>query len=82
MIDEGQDYYIEWYSMLCEFLTNRDEVVVVCDKKQNIYSREMEWLDKRRSGVEKFRDWIELKTIVRLPEKIAGMTKEFSETFN
>lgn len=81
-IDEGQDYYIEWYSMLCQFLTDRDEVVVVCDKKQNIYSREMEWLDKRRSGVEKFSEWIELKTIVRLPEKIAGITREFSETFN
>jgi len=82
LIDEGQDYYIEWYSMLCNFLTTRDEVVVVCDKKQNIYSREMEWLDKRRSGVEKFGEWIELKTIVRLPEKIAGLTKIFSEKFN
>lgn len=81
-IDEGQDYYIEWYSMLCHFLTNRDELVVVCDKKQNIYSREMEWLDKRRNGVEKFGDWIELKTIVRLPLKIAEITKEFSEEFN
>ena len=81
-IDEGQDYYIEWYSMLCHFLTDRDEVVVVCDKKQNIYSREMEWLDKRRSGVEKFSEWIELRTIVRLPEKIARITREFSETFN
>jgi hypothetical protein len=81
-IDEGQDYYIEWYNMLCHFLTNRDEVVVVCDKKQNIYNREMEWLDKRRSGVEKFGEWIELKTIVRLPEKIAGITRVFSEKFN
>lgn len=81
-IDEGQDYYIEWYHMLCHFLTSRDEVVVVCDKKQNIYSREMEWLDKRRAGVEKFGEWIELKTIVRLPEKIAGMTRVFSEKFN
>lgn len=81
-IDEGQDYYIEWYTMLCHFLTSRDEVVVVCDKKQNIYSREMEWLDKRRGGVEKFGEWIELKTIVRLPEKIAEMTKIFSEKFN
>jgi len=43
------------------FLTKRDEVVVVCDKKQNIYSREMDWLDKRRPGVEKFGEWIELK---------------------
>ncbi|MDD3033660.1 MAG: AAA family ATPase [Bacteroidales bacterium] len=82
LIDEGQDYYIEWYNMLCHFLTNRDELVVVCDKQQNIYSRDMEWLDKRRAGVEKFGDWIELKTIVRLPEKIARITRVFSEKFN
>jgi ribosomal protein L11 methylase PrmA len=42
----------------------------------------MEWLDKRRGGVEKFGEWIELKTIVRLPEKIAGITRVFSEKFN
>ncbi len=81
-IDEGQDYYVEWYAMLCHFLTERDELVVVCDKKQNIYSREMDWLDKRKGGVEKFGDWIDLKTIVRLPERIANMTKKFSEEFN
>ncbi len=81
LIDEGQDYYVEWYNMLCHFLNSRDELVVVCDKKQNIYSREMEWLDRRRTGIGKFSDWIELKTIVRLPEKIAGMTRVFSEKF-
>ncbi len=82
LIDEGQDFCIEWYSMLCQFLTNRDEVVVVCDKKQNIYGRRTEWLDKRRSGVEKFGDWIELKKIIRLPEQIAKISVEFSEKFN
>lgn len=82
LIDEGQDYYIEWYKMLCQFLSTRDELLVVCDKKQNIYGREMEWLDKRRTGVEKFGDWIELKTIVRLPNEIAIKSKEFSEKFN
>jgi len=58
LIDEGQDFCIEWYSMLCHFLTDRDEVVVVCDKKQNIYGQTTAWLDKRRRGVEKFGDWI------------------------
>jgi len=81
-IDEGQDYYIEWYHMLCQFLTNRDELVVVCDKKQNIYGRNMEWLDKRRSGVEKFGDWIELRTVVRMPEGVAEISKRYSEKFD
>ncbi len=82
LIDEGQDFCIEWYSMLCQFLTSRDEVVVVCDKKQNIYGRRTEWLDKRRKGVEKFGDWIELKKIMRLPEQVATLAEEFSEKFN
>lgn len=81
-IDEGQDYHIEWYTMLQKFLTDRDELVVVCDKKQNIYGRSMDWLDKRRKGVEKFGDWIELKTVVRMPEGVAEITKRFSEEFN
>ena len=80
-IDEGQDYYFEWYNMLCEFLNKHDELVVVCDKKQNIYGRKLEWLDKRRSGLEKFGNWIELKTIIRLPIIIANISNQFSEIF-
>lgn len=81
-IDEGQDYHVEWYTMLQSFLKERDELVVVCDKKQNIYGRNMDWLDKRRKGVEKFGDWIELKTVVRMPEGVAEITKRFSEEFD
>jgi hypothetical protein len=82
LIDEGQDFYVEWYHMLCEFLTDRDELVVVCDKKQNIYGRELEWLDKRRSNVDKFGEWIELRTIMRLPEHVATLCEDFSAHFN
>lgn len=90
LIDEGQDFCIDWYSMLCEFLTDRDEVVVVCDKKQNIYGIELAWLDKRvgkrvdgRSRAAKFQEqWIELKKIIRLPEQVAKISQEFSEIFN
>lgn len=81
-IDEGQDYHVEWYTMLQSFLKQRDELVVVCDKKQNIYGRNMDWLDKRRKGVEKFGDWIELKTVVRMPEGVAEITRRFSEEFD
>ncbi|MGA7720483.1 MAG: UvrD-helicase domain-containing protein [Ignavibacteriaceae bacterium] len=80
-IDEGQDYFYEWYEMLCEFLNERDELVVVCDKKQNIYGRQLEWLDKRRKGLDKFGNWIELKTIIRLPIIIAQASNLFSEQF-
>jgi len=85
LIDEGQDYHYEWYSMLDKyFLTNRDEVLIVCDKRQNIFDRELDWLDKRvtRAGLEKFREnYIDLTVTFRLPKKVAVMSNEFSEIF-
>jgi len=85
LIDEGQDYHYEWYSMLEKyFLTQRDEVLIVCDKRQNIFDRELDWLDKRitRSGLEKFREnYIDLTVTFRLPKKVAVMSNEFSEIF-
>lgn len=85
LIDEGQDYHFEWYSMLNKyFLTNRDEVLIVSDKRQNIFDRELDWLDKRvtRAGLEKFVEpYIDLTVTFRLPKKVAIMSNEFSEIF-
>ncbi len=85
LIDEGQDYHYEWYSMLDKyFLSNRDEVLIVCDKRQNIFERELDWLDKRvtKAGLEKFKEpYIDLTVTFRLPKKVALMSNEFSEVF-
>ncbi|NLM67376.1 MAG: AAA family ATPase [Enterococcus sp.] len=86
LIDEGQDYHYEWYSMLeSHFLNNRDEVLIVCDKRQNIFNRELDWLDKRvtRAGLDKFQEpYIDLTITFRLPKKVAVMANEFSEIFD
>lgn len=85
LIDEGQDYHYEWYSVLDKyFLSSRDEVLIVCDKRQNIFDRELDWLDKRvtREGLEKFKEpYIDLTVTFRLPKKVAVMVNEFSEVF-
>ncbi|MFH1008244.1 MAG: NERD domain-containing protein [Candidatus Latescibacterota bacterium] len=84
LIDEGQDYHFEWYDLLNNhFLTDRDELLVVLDKKQNIYERELDWVDKRvtRKGLEKFKDYIDLTVTFRMPRKVAELAKEFSEEF-
>jgi hypothetical protein len=85
LIDEGQDYHYEWYSMLDKyFLSSRDEVLIVCDKRQNIFDRELDWLDKRvnKSGLEKFNEpYVDLAVSYRLPKKVAVMSNEFSEKF-
>jgi hypothetical protein len=85
LIDEGQDYHYEWYAMLDKyFLSNRDEVMIVCDKRQNIFERELDWLDKRitKAGLEKFKEpYIDLTITFRLPKRVALMSNEFSEVF-
>jgi len=85
LIDEGQDYHYEWYALLDQhFLTARDEMLVVCDKRQNIFDRELDWLDKRvtKKGLEKFKGpYLDLTVTYRLPIKLAMITNEFSELF-
>jgi len=87
LIDEGQDYHIEWYELLSQyFLSTRDELLLVSDKRQNIYDRELDWQDKRVSSnkahLTKFReDFIRLYETFRLPKRVAEMSNEFSETF-
>ncbi|WP_414469281.1 UvrD-helicase domain-containing protein [Methanobacterium sp. ACI-7] len=81
LIDEGQDCKWEWYSLLSKFLNERDELLFVCDKNQNIYGRELSWIDNM--GNVKFRGrWGELNTIYRLPKKIGSVANKFSKAFN
>jgi hypothetical protein len=47
LIDEGQDFCIEWYRLICQFLKERNELLLVCDKKQNIRS-----VGKQKQGIE------------------------------
>lgn len=81
LIDEGQDYYWEWYDLLCSFLTNRDELFFVVDKKQNIYERELSWIDSGMKNVKFSGRWRELKTVFRLPKKVAEYSNQFSQLF-
>jgi len=85
LIDEGQDYHFEWYKLLNDlFLNERDELLVVSDKKQNIYERQLDWVDKRvtRDGLDKFNNpYIDLTSSYRMPAKVAEMSNEFSDLF-
>ncbi len=72
MMDEGQDFKREWYELLCKFLTKRNEILVVCDEKQNIYNRKIDWMPGR---------WLELNTVFRLPKKIGDIVNKFSKEF-
>ena len=79
-IDEGQDFTDKYYHMLCMFLTNNDEVLLVADEKQNIYSRELSWLENMKGTKFKGR-WRELKESYRLPLPILQEANRFADMF-
>lgn len=81
LIDEGQDYSWQWYNFLSKFLNNRNELFLVCDEKQNIYGRELSWIDGKMENVQFRGRWAELDTIHRLPRKISQLGNKFSEEF-
>ena len=84
LIDEGQDYEWEWYDLLSRFLGERDELFFVCDKKQNVYDRELNWIDNMGDfkGKVKFKGrWPELNTVYRLPKEIAEVSNRFSREY-
>lgn len=81
LIDEGQDYSWEWYNFLSKFLNDRNELFLVCDEKQNIYGRELSWIDGKMENVQFRGRWAELDTVHRLPKEISQLASKFSEEF-
>lgn len=87
LIDEGQDYHVEWYELLTnDFMNARDELLLVSDKRQNIYERLLDWQDKRNAATRDFltkfnEDFVRLNETFRLPKRVAEMSNEFSDEF-
>ena len=80
LIDEGQDFEKLWYDMLCLFLNNNDELLLVLDEKQNIYSRDNSWTDSMNGT--KFRGrWRILKESYRIPYLLLEKVNLFAEQY-
>ena len=80
LIDEGQDFEKLWYDMLCLFLNNNDELLLVLDEKQNIYNRDNSWTDSMNGT--KFRGrWRILKESYRIPYLLLEKVNLFAEQY-
>jgi hypothetical protein len=80
LIDEGQDFQKLYYEVLCGFLSPNDELLFVVDEKQNIYGRELSWINAMEGT--RFRGkWRELKESYRLPITVLEQINKFAEMF-
>lgn len=79
LIDEGQDFYENYFEVLQKFLNERKEVLIVVDDKQNIYNIDGRWVDNRMSGFKGA--WGLLSSSYRLPRKILSLANSFSKEY-
>lgn len=80
LIDEGQDFQKSYYDALCAFLTENDELLLAADERQNIFKRELSWINAMEGT--RFRGrWRELKESYRLPIPVLEQVNKFAEQF-
>lgn len=80
LVDEGQDYNKEWWQTL-RAAVPEGEMLLVADKTQNIYGKDLTWLDGPLTGTGISSNWYNLETSYRLPPEIVPILEDFSENF-
>jgi len=82
MIDEGQDYCWEWYDLLSnKFITDHNELLLVCDNNQNVYGRETSWIEGAMRNVQFQGRWRELDGSHRMSTPVANEVSRFAREF-
>jgi hypothetical protein len=78
LIDEGQDWLPDWFSLVRKNLRPGGEVFFVADAAQDLYERAPRWTDGVMSGVGFRGDWRRLSENHRLPQQAAGLARSFA----
>ena len=81
LVDEGQDYRLEWWQTLRRAVKPNGEMLLVADKTQNVYGTAASWTEKAMVGAGFSGRWKELKNSYRLPNKLTPILKVCAEEF-
>ena len=81
LVDEGQDFSLEWWNILRRLLTNNGEMLLVADSTQDIYEQATLWTDESMQGAGFRGEWVELEGTYRLPNELIPLVVNFSDTF-
>jgi hypothetical protein len=82
LVDEAQDFRLEWWNALRGVLRPGGEMVLAADATQDLYGTARAWTEDSLLGAG-FRGgrWAELKTSHRLPGEVVTKASEFARRF-
>lgn len=81
LVDEGQDYYPEWWQTLRKAAKPDGEMILVADKTQNIYSTAAAWTEDAMANAGFRGPWAELRISYRLPPAVIPLLEGFAEQY-
>ncbi len=81
LVDEGQDYRLNWWQTLRKAVKPGGEMLLVADKTQDVYGTAASWTEQAMNGAGFRGRWKELKNSYRLPDKLTPILNVFGEEF-
>ncbi len=77
LVDEGQDFNLDWWNVLRKVLRPGGEMLLVADRSQDIYGRARAWTDVAMNNAGFRGIWAELPVSYRLPEKFVPLLRRY-----
>ncbi len=81
LVDEGQDFNLDWWNALRKVLRPDGEMLLAADGSQDIYGRARAWTDDAMTGAGFTGDWFKLKGSYRLPEKLVPLLRRYVQEY-
>lgn len=81
LVDEGQDFLPNWWSVLRKVCKPDGEMLLVADATQDIYETASSWTDEAMTGAGFSGSWAELDVSYRLPKIAMDKAADFAKRF-
>lgn len=81
LVDEGQDFRINWWQTLRKAVNEGGEMLLVADKTQNVYGTASAWTEQNMVGAGFQGPWAQLGISYRLPPSMIPIVREFAAEY-
>ncbi len=82
LVDEGQDFRLEWWNALREQLRDGGEMLLAADRAQNIYGTDAVWTEQdSMAGSGLPGAWFQLEATYRIPTELIPILQSFIDEF-